>query len=71
MTDLVVSANEAARLLCVSGRTIERHCESGRLRSHKTTGNGGDQYRIALVDLPESAQVRYWIGQLKALLTGD
>ena len=65
MTDF--SASEAAQLMGVSRQAVSRACAEGRIASQKSVGNGGIQYRIALADLPEPAQVRYWAGQLKAM----
>lgn len=65
------SPREAAVLLCVTRQAVAKACSEGRIKSHRTTGNGGDQYRIALADLPIPAQVRYWVGQLKAVLQVD
>lgn len=65
------SPSEAAVLLCVTRQAVAKACSEGRIKSHKTTRNGGDQYRIALSDLPEPAQVRYWVTQLKAIPQTD
>lgn len=65
MTDF--SASEAAQLLGVTRQAVSRACAEGRIASQKSVGNGGSQYRIALSDLPEDGQVRYWAGQLKAM----
>lgn len=65
------SPREAAVLLCVTRQAVAKACSEGRIKSHRTTGNGGDQYRIALTDLPEPAQVRYWVDRLKAIPQTD
>ena len=65
------SPSEAAVLLCVTRQAIAKACSEGRIKSHNAKGNGGDQYRIALTDLPEPAQVRYWVAQLKAVPQTD
>lgn len=65
---LLLTTVEVASLMCVSARTIERHCESGRLPAVVSMGNGGMGYRIAVADLPEPAQVKYWSVRVKALM---
>ena len=65
------SPSEAAVLLCITRQAVAKACAKGRLKSHKVTGNGGTQYRIPLEALPEPAQIRYWVAQLKAVPMTD
>lgn len=61
------SVADAAELIGVTDRTVRRMCVARKLGATQLSGPGGLEYRIALADLPEPAQVRYWAGQLKAM----
>ena len=46
-------------------------CANGTISSERVKGNGGTRYRIPLESLPIPAQIRYWVGQLKAIPQPD
>lgn len=64
---VVLSVAEAAALLCAGVSSIRRKCATGQLPATKHSGEGGLEYRIPLEALPEPAQARYWVGQLRAV----
>ena len=52
-------------------RTVKLWCANGTIRAELVKGNGGTQYRVPLEALPPAAQIRYWVGQLKAVPMTD
>ena len=60
-----VSTKDAARLMGVDIRTVQRYIDTGKLRASNAAsvfggGAEGTVYRIAVDDLPMSAQIAYW-----------
>lgn len=58
--DVWLTTREGGQLLNEPQRTVKHRCKVGIYTSKMVIGNGGEQYRILLSSLPESAQVRYW-----------
>ena len=65
------TVGQASELAQIPERTLKRKCAEGGISAELVKGNGGTQYRIPLEALPEPAQIRYWVGQLKAVLMTD
>ena len=63
---ITLSTTKAAALLDTTDRTVRRKCDRGLFPAIKHPGPGGMEYRIPLEALPIPAQIRYWVGQLKA-----
>jgi len=60
-----VSTRDAARLMGVDIRTIQRYIDSGKLQAEAAAsvfggGAEGTVYRIAVDELPVEAQIEYW-----------
>lgn len=66
-----LSVHEAGALLERGARTVQRWCRDGRLPCVATEGNGGEAFSIAVTDLPEPAQARYFAQQLKQTSPAD
>lgn len=65
MSATAITASVAANLLGVDKSTVTRNIKKGIYRATKTT-NGRGQLEIELTSLPEPAQHRYWVQQIKA-----
>ncbi|TAN50299.1 MAG: helix-turn-helix domain-containing protein [Methylococcaceae bacterium] len=62
-----LSVDEVAELLGATPRTVQRYCAQGKYPGlTKTNANGGEQYRILLSSLPETAQHKYHLEQARA-----
>ncbi|MCA8031988.1 Mu transposase C-terminal domain-containing protein [Burkholderia arboris] len=51
-----LSVKEAAPLLGIVERAVKRACQNGKFRTKLVQGNGGQQYRIDPLSLPEAAR---------------
>lgn len=71
--DIYLSTQEAVALLGVNKATVKRRIDAGKIRAERVKGNGGEQYRILLSSLPESAQQAWLMEQAmkKAAELGD
>jgi len=58
-----LTAKEAGNFLDITERAIKKNCKAKKYTTKMVNGNGGQQYRILLSSLPQSAQDRYY--QLK------
>lgn len=65
------TVGQASELAHIPERTLKRKCAEGGISAELVKGNGGTQYRIPLEALPTAAQIRYWVGQLKAVPMTD
>jgi len=54
-----LSVKEGCQLLSISPQAVKKNCKKGLYQTIKVTGNGGQQYRIALSSLPVQAQIKY------------
>lgn len=65
MTATAITVAVAANLLGVNKSTVTRNIKKGIYRANKTASGRG-QLEVELGSLPESAQHRYWVQQVKA-----
>lgn len=65
--NIFLTANEAANLLQVTKRAIQKSCKAGKYTIRKVDCNGGERYEIALSSLPETAQKKYLDSMIKSL----
>ena len=66
-SSISLTVGQASELAQIPERTLKRKCAEGGISAALVRGNGGAQYRIPLEALPEPAQARYWVGQLRAV----
>lgn len=57
----MISVSDAASILCISERAVQKQAEVGKIESSYTSGKGrgGHQLRILLESLPQEAQEKY------------
>lgn len=65
MKPILLSVDEVSLLLNTPTRTVRHHCSNGSIKSNLIRIQGRTQYRIPLASLPEPAQLRYWVQEIR------
>jgi len=58
--EIWLTVKQAGNFLDVTERAIKKNCKAEKYTTKMVSGNGGQQYRILLSSLPQSAQDRYY-----------
>lgn len=64
--DTWLTTQQGVALLAVDKSTIKRRIDAGKYIAKTVNDNGGEQYRILLSSLPESAQCKYYLELARA-----
>lgn len=70
-TEVWLTVEETTNLTGHTIQAVQKACKEGRLTVTMTTGRGGQQYRVRLDSLPETARLRYWLERLGAPIPQD
>jgi len=63
-----VNVKEGSNLLGISLQAIKKNCKAKKYTTKMVSGNGGQQYRILLSSLPQSAQDKYFAEKTAVVL---